>query len=147
MWCVRATIGSHIPVGVDVSYTGTSVDVTPLGSETTGTLVGTNVEGALRWNMLPHYVWNPYAFAGVGWQRYDVRNATFRRADTGFVDQDDLVVVPMGGGLAWRDPSGLAVEVRGTFRLAETSTLLTDSSGNAADLHTWETSAAVGYEF
>jgi hypothetical protein len=146
-WGVRATIGSHIPVGVDVSYTGTSVELTPIGATATGTLVGTNVEGALRWNILPHYIWNPYAFAGVGWQRYDVQDASFNRADTGFRDQDDLVVVPMGGGLAWRDASGLAVDVRGTFRLADASSLMINPDGTRADLHTWEASAALGYEF
>jgi hypothetical protein len=146
-WGARVTIGSHIPVGVDVSYTGTSVDLTPVGATSTGTLVGTNVEGALRWNILPHYIWNPYAFAGVGWQRYDVQNGNFSHADTGFSDQDDLVVLPMGGGLAWRDASGLAVDVRGTFRLADTSTLLIDTDGTRVDLHTWEAIAALGYEF
>jgi hypothetical protein len=146
-WGARATFGSHIPVGVDVSYTGSSVTLSPIGMTRTGTLVGTNVEGALRWNILPHYVWNPYAFAGVGWQRYDVMNGSFTLADSGIADQDDLVVMPMGGGLAWRDPSGLAVDVRGTFRLAEASNFVIDTSGNRADLHTWEASAGVGYEF
>jgi hypothetical protein len=146
-WGVRATIGSHIPVGLDVSYTGSSSTLTPIGTTRTGTLVGTNVESAVRWNILPHYIWNPYAFAGVGWQRYDVMNGSFTVADTGLADQDDLVVMPMGGGLAWRDPSGLAIDVRGTFRLADTSTLVVDTSGNRADLHTWEASAGVGYEF
>lgn len=146
MWGVRVTIGSHIPVGVDLSYTGTSVDLAPLGSARTGTLVGTTIESALRWNVLPHYVWNPYVFGGVGWQRYDVMDANFTRADTGFIDQDDLVVVPMGGGVAWRDPGGLVVDVRGTFRLADTSSLMVDTAGERTDLHTWEASATVGYE-
>lgn len=146
MWGVRVTIGSHIPVGIDLSYTGTSVDLAPLGSASSGTLVGTTIEGALRWNILPHYSWNPYVFGGVGWQRYDVMNGNFTRADTGFIDQDDFVVVPMGGGLAWRDPSGLVVDVRGTFRLADTSTLMVDEIGERTDLHTWEASATVGYE-
>lgn len=146
MWGVRVTIGSHIPVGVDLAYTGTSVDLAPVGSTQTGTLVGTEFETAVRWNVLPHYAWNPYAFVGVGWQRYDVMNGDFERADSGFVDQDDLLVMPMGGGLAWRDNSGLVVDLKGTFRLAESSTLLIDSTGERADLHTWEASATVGYE-
>jgi len=146
MWGVRVTIGSHIPVGVDLAYNGTSVDLDPVGTTQTGTLVGTEFETAVRWNVLPHYAWNPYAFVGVGWQRYDVMNGDFTRADSGFVDQDDLLVMPMGGGLAWRDNSGFVVDVKGTFRLAETSTLLIDSTGERADLHTWEASATVGYE-
>lgn len=146
MWGVRVTIGSHIPVGLDLGYTGTSVELAPLGATATGTLVGTSFESALRWNVLPHYAWNPYVFVGVGWQRYDVMNGDFERADTGFVDQDELVVMPMGGGLAWRDVSGLVVDVRGSFRLADTSDLMVDSTGGRVDLHTWEASATVGYE-
>jgi hypothetical protein len=147
LWTARATFGTHIPLGVDVTYNGTAVDVQPLGEAVTGTLLGTNVEAALRWNILPHYVWNPYVFAGAGWQRYDVTDADFSRAATGIADEDDLVVWPMGAGLAYRDPDGIVAEVRGTFRLAQESELLRTSSGNFADLHTWDASAQLGYEF
>jgi hypothetical protein len=54
----------------------------------------------------------------------------------------------MGAGLSYRDVSGLTVDVRGTFRAAASSDLLIDPrTGNEADLHTWEASAALGYEF
>jgi hypothetical protein len=38
-----------------------------------------DTEGALRWNILPHYTWNPYVFVGAGWQRYDITDANRRR--------------------------------------------------------------------
>ena len=147
MWTARASIGTHIPIGLEVSYVGTAVDILPIGASAKGTLLGTDVDAALRYNILPHYAWNPYAFAGAGWQRYNVRNANFSTADTGMKNKDDLVVYPVGAGISYRDPSGFVFDVRGTFRAAGSSTLLVDPSGNKADLHTWDASGQLGYEF
>jgi hypothetical protein len=146
LWTARATFGTHIPLGVDVTYNGTAVDVQPLGETATGTLLGTNIEAAIRWNLLPHYAWNPYIFAGAGWQRYDVTDANFSRASTGLADEDNLAVWPMGAGIAYRDPDGIVAELRATFRLAQESELLRTGDG-FADLHTWDASAQLGYEF
>jgi len=147
MWQARVTIGSHIPVALDVAYVGTAVDITPLGALDTGTLVGTSVEGAARWNILPHYAWNPYVFGGLGWQRYDVSNVTFSRADSGLSGEDNLLIVPMGGGISYRDTTGIVFDVRGAYRWAEDSTLLQMPDGSFASLSTWEATAQVGYEF
>jgi hypothetical protein len=144
VWQFRSTIGSHTPLGVDLAYNGTAYDLQSFDGVTSDTLIGTNLEGALRWNILPHYAWNPYIFGGVGWQHYDLNNNTL--ADEGVSDTDDLAVFPMGVGVAYRDPSGLTAELRGTFRAAASSTLIVDANGNDADLHTWEASAGIGYE-
>ncbi len=147
VWQFRTTIGTHTPLGLDVAYNGTAYDLQSVGSLNTGTLIGTNVEGALRWNILPHYEWNPYIFAGAGWQHYDVADNELSRADDGIADNDDLVVFPMGAGIAYRDTSGITGELRGTFRAAGNSDLILDSDGDEANLHTWEASAGLGYEF
>jgi hypothetical protein len=147
VWEVRATIGTHIPLGLDIGYTGTTVDLRPLGQTSTGQLVGTNIEGALRWNVLPHYSVTPYLFAGIGWQRYDVRDADFSLSDAGLQEDENIVVFPMGAGLAYRNPSGITFDARGTFRAAGDSELIADRGGDFAELHTWEASANVGYEF
>jgi hypothetical protein len=146
VWQFRSTIGSHTPLGVDLAYNGTAYDVQDFAGVTTDTLVGTEFEGALRWNMLPHYAWNPYIFGGVGWQHYDLNDNTLTRADSGIGSSDDLAVFPMGVGLAFRDTSGLTAEVRGTFRAAASSSFIQDATGADADLHTWEASAGIGYE-
>jgi hypothetical protein len=146
VWQFRTTIGSHTPLGVDLSYNGTAYDVQNFEGVTSDTLVGTNFEGAVRWNILPHYAWNPYAFIGLGWQHYDLTDDTLTRADSGIGSSDDLLVIPMGIGLAYRDPSGFVGELRGTFRAADNSDFIEDVTGNDADLHTWEASAGVGYE-
>ncbi len=146
VWQFRATIGSHTPLGLDLAYNGTAYDVQDFSGVTTDTLIGTNFESALRWNILPHFTWNPYIFAGVGWQHYDLNDNTLTRADSGIGSSDDLAVFPMGAGLAFRDSSGFTGEVRGTFRAAGSSSFIEDSTGADADLHTWETSISLGYE-
>jgi hypothetical protein len=145
-WNARVTVGSHIPIGLDVSYVGTAVDIRPVGAIDTGTLIGTELEAAVRWNILPHHRWNPYVFLGAGWQHYNITSATFSRAATGLADDDDLAVFPMGAGIAYRDPSRITFELRGTFRAASESRLLVEADGASASLDTWEASAAIGYE-
>jgi hypothetical protein len=148
LWDFRASIGTHIPIGLDIAYVGTAADINTFAGSPNGTLVGTTVEGALRYNILPHYMVNPYVFAGLGWQRYDVTNVKFSTADSGLLKHDNLAEVPLGAGVSLRDPTGFMFDLRGTFRAATNSNLLIDPrTGNQADLHTWEASAALGYEF
>jgi hypothetical protein len=145
VWQFRSTIGSHIPIGVDLAYNGTAYDLQTFnGATTSDSLIGTNLEGALRWNILPHYMINPYLFAGVGWQHYDLNDNTL--ADEGIDTTDDFAVFPMGVGVAYRDPSGLTAELRGVFRAAEDTTFIRDASGDSARMDTWEASAGIGYE-
>lgn len=147
LWSARGTIGTHIPIGLDLAYNGTAVNITPLAGGATGHLVGTNAEAALRYNVLPHYMWDPYVFAGIGWQRYDITNANFSMADTGLSDKENLAVFPLGAGITYRNRSGLVFDVRGTIRPAQSSTLLREPSGGYASLHTWDAGGNVGYEF
>lgn len=146
LWDARLSLGTHIPLGLDLSYLGEAADLRTFTGQANGTLVGTTAEAALRWNMLPHAAVNPYIFAGIGWQRYDVSNMAFATADTGIANSDNLVEVPMGVGFSYRDRSGLLVDVRGTFRAVPSSTLVVDPSGTYASANWWEASAALGYE-
>src|SRR5690349_4171249 len=67
MWQLRGSLGTHIPIGLDFSYVGTASGIDSLVGSQSATLLSTNFEGALRWNILPHAMWNPYVFGGVGW--------------------------------------------------------------------------------
>jgi hypothetical protein len=148
LWDVRATIGTHTPLGIDISYVGEANGLRTLTGASNGNLIGTTVEAALRWNILPHYAWNPYLFAGVGWQNFQVTNMQVASADSGLATHDNDVEFPMGAGMSFRDRSGWQFDVRGTFRAAPNSTLLFQpSSGDYASAHSWEASAALGYEF
>lgn len=149
LWDLRVTLGSHTPLALDIGYVGTAAKINALTRTKWGTLVGSTAEAALRWNMLPHYAWNPYIFAGIGYQRYDVTGATFNMSDTGLNPSDNLIEFPLGGGFAFRDMHGLVVDLRGTFRADTGYNLVptTIGSGNYVPTHSWEASAAVGYEF
>jgi len=149
LWNLRVTIGSHIPLALDLAYVGTAANINALTGTQTGHLVGTTAEGALRWNMLPHYSVNPYAFAGIGWQRYDLTGGSFTLSDSGIRDTDNSVVFPMGAGVAYRDQSGFVADLHGTFRANARAGLVQESVGSDkfAPMHTWEASGAIGYEF
>jgi hypothetical protein len=152
LWDLRVTLGSHLPLALDISYLGSATNINGLPTGNKGTLIGTTVEGALRYNVLPHYAFTPYVFGGVGWQRYDVTQTTVSLTDSGMNDHDNLLEFPMGAGLAYRT-GGFVVDVRGTFRAAMdqnlvlTTPTLTPTSSDFAAMHTWEASAALGYEF
>lgn len=149
LWNLRATIGSHTPLGVDVAYVGTAADINALIGTRSGTLVGTAVEAALRFNILPHNDWNPYVAAGLGWQRYDVTGATFQLSDSGMNDHDNSVIFPFSAGVAYRDTTGLVFDLHGIFRANANQGLVLEKVGGSdyAPMHSWEASAALGYEF
>ncbi len=153
LWDLRVTIGSHVPLGLDVSYVGTATNINSgLLPGQSATLIGTAVEGALRWNILPHFTWNPYLFAGVGWQRYDVTQTHATLATIGMNDSDNTVDFPMGLGFNYR-MGGFMADIRGVFRATTDNHLMLKSpelfpaSRGYAAMHSWEASAAIGYEF
>jgi hypothetical protein len=149
LWDLRVTLGSHTPLAFEAAYLGSAATIDALVGAQSGTLIGTTVEGAFRYNVLPHYSFTPYAFAGVGWQRYDVTGGAFTTSDTGMNDSDNSLVYPMGVGIAYRHPTGFVADIRGTFRANTNAGLvLKDFGGNDfAPLHTWAASGALGYEF
>jgi hypothetical protein len=156
IWDVRGVLGTRSPIAVEAAYVGTAQGIDArFGEETTATLVGTGLEGALRVNVLPFEVFTPYAFAGLGWKRYDVAGADFRTADTGINDEDTLLEVPMGGGLAFRD-DGFLVDGRFTYRAAVGEDLVIsddalpgelEEDAGALGMDNWSVSARVGFEF
>jgi hypothetical protein len=95
-------------------------------------------------------MWTPYIFGGAGWEHYSITNTDDNDASLvaiGDDDTDDLAVFPLGAGVSYRDPSGLNVDVRGTYRLAQKSDNLRDEDGDQARLDTWEATGNVGFEF
>jgi len=155
LWDLRVTLGSHVPLALDVSYLGSATNINGLPSGRNGTLIGTTFEGALRFNVLPHYAWDPYVFAGIGWQRYNVTQTNVTLSDNGMNSRDDLIDYPLGAGIAFRR-NGFIGDLRGTFRpttnqdlvlKASSTTVQNPTSSDFAPMHSWEASAAVGYEF
>ncbi|HEX3759956.1 MAG TPA: outer membrane beta-barrel protein [Kofleriaceae bacterium] len=149
LWGLRVTYGSHMPFAVDINYAGTAANIHALTGSKSGTLIGTTLEAAVRYNVLPNLAWNPYAFAGMGWQRYDVTGTTMHLWDSGMASGDNSTVFPFGAGVAYRAQSGLVVDVHGTFRLNVNPGLVMDNHASTGyvPMHTWEASGGIGYEF
>jgi opacity protein-like surface antigen len=148
-WAFRAAFGTHTPLGVEANYLGTDARLRDLGAngDSGGRLVGTTLEGDLRLNLGPHDSWDPYVFAGVGWQRFDASHVV-TVSDTGLHSNANVTEVPAGVGLSYRDLDGLTFDLRGTFRQPVTDAdLFTTQSGDKASLRSWEAGAAIGYEF
>jgi hypothetical protein len=146
LWDARLTIGTHTPLGIDIGYVGTAGTLQLPSGGTNGNLIGSAVEGDLRWNIFPHFAWDPYAFAGVGWQNYEVSGQAV--AMPGLASSSNNIDFPMGVGMAFRDPSGWLVDVRGTFRAEPGSDLFYQANqGVHASTNQWAANAALGYEF
>jgi opacity protein-like surface antigen len=114
LWDLRITLGTRLPLAIDLGYIGSATGLRGLASRN-GTLIGTTVEGALRWNILPHAPFTPYLFGGAGWTRYDVTQSNVTLADSGMNASDNLIEFPSGIGFAWR-AYGFTADVRGTYR-------------------------------
>lgn len=155
LWDLRVTLGTRLPIALDVSYVGTATGLRGLAGRRSGNLIGTTVEGAARWNMLPHAAFTPYVFGGAGWTRYDVTQNNVSLSDAGMNPSDNLIEIPAGLGVSWR-AYGLTADVRGTYRYTmdqnlilknPTGTVTSTNSDDFAPMHSWEASAAIGYEF
>jgi hypothetical protein len=158
LWDARAVIGTRTPIAFEGAYVGTAQGIdSRFGNDVSATLIGTGFEGALRLNLIPFENVTPFAFAGLGWKRYDVRGADFTTADTGINDEDNLLEIPLGGGIGYRY-AGMAFDARFTYRAAAGEDLvITDDSppsettgdpdSGALGLDTWGVSANLGWEF
>lgn len=146
LWDLRVAMGTHTNLGLELGYTGTAASVQTFSGLDNGTLIGTTFEGAVRWNLMPTAAFTPFLLVGVGWQHYSLTDSSFPTSDTGMSESDDILDIPAGLGLAYRDRSGLVFDLRGTFRVATFNDLLVKPNGDDAQLHTWEASAAIGYE-
>jgi len=146
-WNVRFSVGTHIPLGLEVNYFGSAAKLQTLMHDFNGILLGTTVEGMLRWTVLPLSNGTPYVFAGGGRQRLAVKDVQFAEVDTGLSASDTFWEFPFGAGMAYRHSDGWTGDVRATFRPTQTTTLITQPNGDGVKLDSWELSAAVGYEF
>lgn len=150
-WQLRGTIGTRIPIGIDFSYVGSATGLQSLIGSQSGTLLSTNLEGALRWNILPHVTWNPYIFGGIGWSHLNATGGSFTRADTGIRGDDNEAIYPIGAGIGYRRPGGFVADLRGTYRFAGNDNMIVVNPGQLipkfASMDWWEASLAAGFEF
>lgn len=157
-WDVRGIFGTRSFVGVEAAYHGSAQDVQAIGLQDDAFLISNGVEGAVRLNapitqaMLPAVdlqaplLIEPFAFAGLGWQRYSLFNEGDNTSNV--ENQDDILTVPVGAGLAFAI-AGLHLDARVTYRQAFFSELLGGTTSSFADnsLNSWSVGAGLGFEF
>lgn len=141
-WDVRVELGTVFPVSLEAAYMGTAQKIDELTGTQNANLLGTILESDIKLNVPTGTSFRPFLFAGMGWRRYDVTDASFTTADEGIADSDDEMVFPLGGGLRY-DYRGLDADVRFTYRPAVNENLITEGTGFAA-MHTWGIAAHIG---
>lgn len=151
LWSARVALGTHLPIAFEGLYVGSAQTIRSEFNTASATLIGTTVEGDVRINFMPHYMFTPYIFGGLGWQHYNINDNRFTLADTGMNKTDNLMDVPAGLGLSYRQ-NGFVGELRGTYRWAATGSGLVLSTtpsnvGQFASMSSWEASLQLGYEF
>ena len=93
-------------------------------------------------------LFEPYTFAGLGWQHFNLASAIGGTATADINNNDDIMTVPMGVGVAFGF-SGLTLDVRGTYRQAYFSNTFgrPSTSFDSESLNSWGAGAALGFEF
>jgi hypothetical protein len=147
-WDVRATFGTRSFLSFEAEYIGTAQSISALGLDSDAMLVSNGVQGALRLNFLRKAPVQPFLFAGVAWRRYDVTNTSTAFSDVN--DQDDVVEVPAGIGVAYRW-KGLLLDARGEFRATTDNDLMprftVGGLREPLPMHRYGVNASIGYEF
>jgi len=149
-WDVRATIGTQMPIAVEISYLGSSQSIDALGLDNDALLVGNGVQANLRVNTRTRRAVQPFFIAGVAWRHYDLSNVASNMSDV--ADHDDVAELPIGAGIAYHY-RGLILDARGEYRPTLGADLIPSlvqdsvTNDNEAALHRWGVNANIGYEF
>jgi hypothetical protein len=144
MWTARVLAGTRHFFGVEAGYVGNARSVDALGLQSNARLVSNGVEGAARLNvpvvMRHRQLLEPFGFAGLGWQHYQVTNTNVNTSD--LARDDDVMAIPVGGGLEYAIGRFMA-DARFTYR----STYYNDLMRNGANLNSWGVGTQVGFSF
>jgi OmpA family len=146
-WDVHMTLGTRLPVGLDLAYIGSAQNINLNGFSTDSYLLGQGVEAALR-VQYPKGLVRPYVFGGVGWRQLSIKRQNV--FGTGFLDFDNQGTVPFGAGIALGYINGLMFDIHGTGRVTWDDDLLRNvlqNQGQNSHTNTWDVTARLGAEF
>jgi len=141
-WDVRLTLGTRIPVGLDVAYVGSVQEMKLAGLDTDALLVGNGAEAAVRLQY-PRGMVRPFISGGLGWTHYSVDRTDLV---AGLSGGDSIGTVPLAVGIAVGHVNGLTFDLRATSRIAFDDDLLDQVSGGSS-LSSWAFTARLGAEF
>jgi hypothetical protein len=144
MWTARVLAGTRRFFGVEAAYVGNARSIDALGLQSSATLVGNGVEGDARVNapivMRHAQLLEPFAFAGIGWQHYQLTNTNTFTSD--LARDDDVMAVPLGGGLEYAVGRFMA-DARFTYR----ATYYNDLLLRGGNLNTYGVATQIGFSF
>jgi len=139
-WDVRLGLGSRYYVGGELAYVGSTRSGDGFGSD----LLSNGAEAVLR-VQYPYttgrWLIEPFAFGGIGWNHVSLQDAV-----PGLEDNDDVGVVPFGGGVTLGYGRFL-LDARFTYRTTFDEDLALAVNQGPANLEQWGVTASVGYEF
>jgi len=146
-WDARLTLGTRLPVGLDLAYVGSSQNINLAGFSSDAYLLGQGTEAALR-IQYPRGMVRPYVFGGIGWRQLSIKRQNV--FGTGFNDYDNQGLVPFGAGLAIGQVNGIMFDLHGTGRVTFDDDLLRNvlqNQGENSHTNTWDVTARIGGEF
>jgi hypothetical protein len=139
-WDARVGVGNRFYVGGELAYVGAARHGDGFGSD----LLSHGVEGVLRLQVpfeSGRWLVQPFVFGGVGYSRVSLRDAP-----AGVTDEDDVGVVPFGGGLTLGFDR-LLLDARFTYRTPFEEDLALRAGEGAVNQEQWAVGASVGYAF
>jgi len=144
MWDARLTFGTRSPIAIEAAYVGTAQSIDAIGLDTNSVLLGTTLEGNVRFNIIPDEDVQPYLVGGLGWRRYSLVNDNVNVSDIN--ETDDTLEIPLGGGLAYRY-RGFVADARLQYVVVTNEDLISTGNGDHLDMDSWNLGAKVGMEF
>jgi hypothetical protein len=142
-WDVRLTLGSRLPLGLEVAYLGSVQGMKLAGLDSNALLVGNGGEAALR-VQLPTGMFRPYLTGGIGWTHYSIQDTALV---PGLRRSDNIGTVPVGVGLAIGNVNGFTFDLRAVGRIAFDDNLLDNLQTGSSSLNSWGVTARLGGEF
>jgi hypothetical protein len=146
-WDARATFGTHSILALEAGYVGSLNNIDVPSGTNVGRISSNGLDGTLR-VQLP-YRFQPYIFAGVGWNFMHVDNGNANPNVTSQFNSEsnNQVTIPAGGGFAGYI-GHVTLDLRGTYRLIPDNDItITAVNDNHVALHQWYAQARVGYAF
>jgi len=143
----RLLFGTHSPLAAEAAYVGTAGTIDALGQNDSAVLISNGVEGLGRLNFMDAPI-QPFVVGGMSWVRYNVVNRKASMSDVR--NQDDVLVVPVGAGLATYLPdTGFMADIRFMYHFTFDDELLRPTVQNTtgASLANWNVSLRLGYAF
>lgn len=146
-YTARLHVGTRQPIGLEVAYIGSVHDVEALGLDDDAMLASNGLEASVRYNILRDRAFQPYLLAGVAYRDYSVTNADTNTSTSSVNDDDDVLELPVGTGLAWRSNGGLMIDARLGYRFSTSDDLLGGDGGGGPALDNWNATLRAGWEF